>query len=134
MNKQLLGLALSALLCTGAHATQWVEVGSRADGVAQFLDLDSIERNLGLVELDRVIDYPAQQQTAGGKRFASQLIRTEFDCGSRAMRQVRVEWHAERKGSGTLVDESRVPEDWAIDQFDAFTAPLWQIACESSAR
>lgn len=132
MKRQLLGLALSALLCNGAHAEQWVEVGSRADGVAQYLDLDSIERNLGLVELDRMIDYPVQQQTAGGKGFASQRIRTEFECGNRAMRQVRVQWLAGRKGAGALVDESSVPDDWAIDQFDAFTGPLWQIACESA--
>lgn len=134
MKRQLPGLALAALMCTGAHAEQWVEVGSRADGVAQYLDLDSIERNLGLVEMDRVIDYPAQQQTTGGRRFASQRIHTEFDCSSRAMRQARVEWHADRKGTGTLVEENRVPDDWTIDQFDDFTAPLWQVACETAAK
>ena len=134
MNRYFFVAVSATLLWSAAHAENWVAVGSRADGTSQYLDLDSIERNLGLVEMDRVIDYASPQRTGDGKRFASQRFRTEIDCGGRAMRQAAIEWRSGAKGSGTLVTENRVPEDWAIDQFDDFTAPLWQIACESGTK
>jgi hypothetical protein len=124
-------LALTSLLSFGAHAANWVEISSNADGgVKQYLDIDRIERNLGLVELWRVFDYqPPYQRQIDRKSYASQLVRTEIDCPSRAMRQVSLAWHAGPMGKGEVLQEVNEPNVWEIDSFDEFTRPLWKIAC-----
>lgn len=129
--KHLTMLALTSLLSFGAHAANWVEISSNADGgVKQYLDIDRIERNLGLVELWRVFDYqPPYQRQIDRKPYASQLVRTEIDCPSRAMRQVSLAWHAGPMGKGEVLQEVNEPNVWEIDSFDEFTRPLWKIAC-----
>lgn len=129
--KHLTMLALAGLLSCGAQAANWVEISSNADGgVKQYLDIDRIERNLGLVELWRVFDYKAPyQRQVDRKPYASQLVHTEFDCPSRAMRQVYLAWHAGPMGEGEVLQEVKEADVWAIDSFDEFTRPLWKIAC-----
>ncbi len=129
--KHLTVLALASLLTCGAQAANWVEISSSADGgVRQYLDIDRIERNLGLVELWRVFDYqPARQRKVDSKAYASQLVHTEFDCPSRAMRQTYAAWHAEPMGQGNILEEVKDPDVWQIDSFDESTGPLWKIAC-----
>jgi hypothetical protein len=129
--KHLTMLALTSLLSFGAHAANWVEISSNADGgVKQYLDIDRIERNLGLVELWRVFDYQSPyQRQVDGKPYASQLVHTEIDCPSRAMRQVSFAWYAGPMGKGEALQEVNEPNTWEIDSFDEFTRPLWKIAC-----
>lgn len=129
--KHLTALALASLFACSAQAANWVEISSSADGgVKQYLDIDRIERNLGLVEVWRVFDYqPAHQRTLENKPYASQVVHTEFDCPSRAMRQVSLVWHAGPMGKGEVLQEATVADAWEIDSFDEFTRPLWKIAC-----
>ncbi len=129
--KQLTVLALAGLLSCAAQAANWVEISSSADGgVKQYLDVDRIERNLGLVEMWRVFDYqPPYQRQVDRRPYASQRVHTEFDCPSRAMRQVAFSWHAGPMGTGDLLQEVKESEAWEIDSFDEFTLPLWKIAC-----
>lgn len=129
--KHLTALALASLFACGAQAANWVEISSSADGgVKQYLDIDRIERNLGLVELWRVLDYqPAYQRQLGSKPLASEVVHTEFDCPSRAMRHVSHVWHAGPMGKGEILQEVSAADAWEIDSFDEFTHPLWKIAC-----
>jgi hypothetical protein len=129
--KHLTLLALTSLLSCGVQAANWVEISSNTDGgVKQYLDIDRIERNLGLVELWRVFDYQSPyQRQVDGKPYASQLVHTEIDCPSRAMRQVSFAWYAGPMGKGEALQEVNEPNTWEIDSFDEFTRPLWKIAC-----
>lgn len=129
--KQITMLVCASLIASATHATNWVEISSSADGgIRQYLDLDSIERNLGLVELRRVVDYaPAQRRNADAGTYASEVVHMEFDCPSRAMRQVALSWHAAQMGEGALVKELKEPSLWEIDSFDELTLPIWKIAC-----
>jgi len=113
------------------HAENWVEITSSPDGgVKQYLDIDSIERNLGSVVLWRVFDYqPPYMRRVNGNPYRSQRVQTEFDCDSRAMRQKYVAWHGEPMGKGPVFNEDSAIE-WEIDAFDEFTLPLWKMACE----
>ncbi len=124
-------LALAGLFTCTAQAANWVEISSSADGgVKQYLDIDRIERNLGHVELWRVVDYqPAHQRKVESKPYASQVVHTEFDCPSRAMRQVSHAWHAGPMGNGEVLQQESSGSTWEIDSFDEFTRPLWKIAC-----
>lgn len=119
------------LLTTLAHADNWVIITqSTKTGVTQYVDVDSIERNLGLVEMWRIFEHkPPSLRKANGKPLTSQKIRTEFDCPSRAMRQVSYTWYAGSMASGDIVNQMTVPDVWLIDQFDEFTLPLWKMAC-----
>lgn len=121
-------IALAALSGT-ALAENWVEISTSADKkIKQYLDIDSIDRNLGSVEVHRLLDYP-QAREINGKRYASQRSHLEFDCAARSMRQIQLDWYAAPMGKGeTLAGES--DSDWQIDSFDEFTLPLWKIACE----
>ncbi len=129
-------LALAALLGPTAQAAHWVEISSTPDGsVRQYLDLDSMERNLGLVELDRMFNYqPPRGREADGKPYASEVVHTEFDCPSHATRQVSMARHAEAMGKGDLVQQNSEPSLWDIDNFDEFTQPVWKIACRDFQR
>ncbi len=129
--KHFITLALASLITSSAHSANWVEISSHADGgVRQYLDLDTMERNLGSVELSRVIDYqPAHRREIDRKAYASELVRTEFDCPSRAVRRVAVTAHAGPMAQGAVVHENKESSLWEIDSFDEFTAPLWKIAC-----
>lgn len=129
--KHLTMLALGGLLSCSVQAANWVEITSNADGgIKQYLDIDRIERNLGLVELWRVFDYQIPyQRKVDNRSYASQLMHTEFDCPSRAMRQTYVAWHAESMGKGNVLEEVNEPNVWQIDSFDESTRPLWTIAC-----
>ncbi len=129
--KQFITLAIAVLVASAAHSANWVEISSHADGgIRQYLDPDSMERHLGSVELLRVIDYqPGHQRKAGNQPYASQLVRTEFDCPSRAVRQISVAAHAGQMAMGALVQEVKEPSLWEIDSFDEFIVPLWTIAC-----
>ncbi len=129
--KHLLMLIFLAALGHAAQAENWVEITSSPDGgVKQFLDIDSIERNSGSVEMWRVFDYKAPYlRQVNRKPYSSQRVHTEFDCPGRAMRQVYFAWHAEPMGKGELLYQSEYPEIWEIDSFDEFTKPLWKIAC-----
>ncbi len=123
---------LAACALSGpALAENWIEIAASADGkVRQYLDIDSIERNLGSVEMWRVLDYaqkPAPE--ISGKAYASQRIHLEFDCAARSMRQSYVGWHAAPSGKGALLREG-ADSEWQIDAFDELTLPLWKIACE----
>ncbi len=123
-------LMMSMVLTASAQAESWIEISAGADGkFRQYLDVDSIERNLGNVELWEVIDYANEVPKVNGKSAASQRIQLEFDCPARAMRQRYVGWHAAGMGKGQLLKEEADAE-WQIDSFDALTLPLWQIACE----
>ena len=119
------------LLTTFAHADNWVIITqSTKTGVTQYVDVDSIERNLGLVEMWRIFEHkPPSLRQANGKPLTSQKIRTEFDCPSRAMRQVSYTWYAGSMASGDIVNQMTVPDVWLIDKFDEFTLPLWKMAC-----
>lgn len=129
--RHLTALALASLLTCGAQAANWVEISSNADGgVKQYLDIDRIERNLGHVELWRVFDYqPPYQRKVERKPAASQVVHTEFDCPSRAMRQVSHAWHAGPMGQGEILQEEDIADAWEIDSFDEFTHPIWKIVC-----
>ena len=123
--------ALLAITTLTVHAENWVEITSSPDGgVKQYLDIDSIERNLGSVVLWRVFDYqPPYMRRVNGNAYRSQRVQTEFDCNSRAMRQKYVAWHGEPMGKGPVFNEDSAIE-WEIDAFDEFTLPLWKMACE----
>lgn len=123
--------ALLAITTLTVHAENWVEITSSPDGgVKQYLDIDSIERNLGSVVLWRVFDYqPPYMRRVNGNPYRSQRVQTEFDCDSRAMRQKYVAWHGEPMGKGPVFNEDSAIE-WEIDAFDEFTLPLWKMACE----
>ncbi len=114
-----------------AQAENWVEITSSPDGgVKQYLDIDSIERNLGSVVMWRVFEYQSPyMRRVNQKAYKSQRIQTEFDCQSRAMRQVYFAWHGGSLGKGELHHEGSSAE-WEIDSFDEFTEPLWKMACE----
>lgn len=129
--KHLTALALASLFACGAQAANWVEISASADGgVKQYLDIDRIERNLGLVDVWRVLDYqPSHQHKVESKSYASQVVHTEFDCPSRAMRQVSHAWHAGPMGNGEVVQEVATADTWEIDSFDELTRPIWKIAC-----
>ena len=119
------------LLTTIAHAENWVVITqSTKTGVTQYVDVDSIERNLGLIELWRIFEHkPPALSKVNGKPLTSQKIRTEFDCPSRAMRQVSYTWYAGAMATGEIVNQVTIPDVWLIDQFDEFTLPLWKMAC-----
>jgi hypothetical protein len=119
------------VLTTLAHADNWVIITqSTKTGVTQYVDVDSIERNLGLVEMWRIFEHkPPSLRKANGKPLTSQKIRTEFDCPSRAMRQVSYTWYAGAMATGDIVNQMTIPDVWLIDQFDEFTLPLWKMAC-----
>ncbi|MCE2871330.1 MAG: hypothetical protein LW714_07970 [Oxalobacteraceae bacterium] len=119
------------LLSTMAHAENWVIITqSSKTGITQYVDIDSIERNLGLVELWRIVEYKAPSlREVNKKPYTSQKIRTEFDCPSRAMHQVSYTWYAGSMASGEVLKEMTLADDWLIDQFDEFTLPLWKMAC-----
>ena len=119
------------LLTTFAHADNWVIITqSTKTGVTQYVDVDSIERNLGLVEMWRIFEHKAPSlRKMNGKPLTSQKIRTEFDCPSRAMREVSYAWYAGPMATGERVKEMTIPDSWLIDQFDEFTLPLWKMAC-----
>ena len=119
------------LLTTIAHAENWVVITqSTKTGVTQYVDIDSIERNLGLVELWRIFEHkPPALRKVNGKPLTSQKIRTEFDCPSRAMRHVSYTWYAGAMATGEIVNQVTIPDVWLIDQFDEFTLPLWKMAC-----
>ncbi len=129
--KHLTVLALASLFAGAAQAANWVEISSSADGsVRQYLDIDRIERHLGLVELWRVVDYqPQARPKVADKPVASELIRTEFDCPARAMRHVHVAMHAAPMGKGEVLQETALADPWEIDRFDEAVLPLWKIAC-----
>lgn len=114
-----------------AQAENWVEITSSADGgIKQYLDADSIDRNLGSVVMSRVFEYQSPyMRRVNQKSYRSQRIQTEFDCQSRAMRQVHFSWHEESMGKGPAHHEGSSTE-WLIDSFDEFTEPLWKMACE----
>ena len=125
-------LLIACALSGPALAENWVEISASADGkVRQYLDIDSIERNLGSVEMWRVLDFtqkPAPE--IRGKAYASQRIHLEFDCAARSMRQSYVGWHAAPGGKGSVLSEG-ADSEWQIDAFDELTLPLWTIACEN---
>ncbi len=126
-------LLLTMLLAVTARAESWIEISASADGkFRQYLDVDSIERNLGNVELWQVLDYAKQAPQVNGKSAASVRIQLEFDCPARSMRQRYVGWHAAAMGKGELLKED-IDAEWQIDSFDTLTLPLWQIACEGLA-
>ena len=135
MKRITLWLFLGCMSCS-AQAENWVEISSNHDGgVKQFLDIDSIERSIGLVELWRVFDYKAPYlRVVNGKPYTSQLVRTRFDCEARAMQQAFYAWHSEAKGKGETLAENKDLQSWEIDSFDEFTLPLWKIACGERER
>lgn len=119
------------LLSTMACAENWVIINQSAKtGITQYVDIDSIERNLGLVEMWRIFEHKAPSlREVNKKPYTSQKIRTEFDCPSHAMHQVSYTWHTGALASGEVLKEVTLPGDWLIDQFDEFTLPLWKMAC-----
>lgn len=119
------------LLSTTTHAANWVIINqSTKTGITHYVDVDSIERNLGLVEMWRIFEHKAPSLgKLNGKPLTSQKIRTEFDCPSHAMHQVSYTWHAGPLATGEVLKEMTLPGDWLIDQFDEFTLPLWKMAC-----
>ncbi len=128
---RVLVLLRSAALSSTALADNWVEISASSDKtVRQYVDVDSIERNLGSVEMHRLLDYPAKQaREVNGKHFRSQRSHLEFDCAARSMRRHEVVWHAAAMGKGESL-KVEVDTDWQIDSFDDFTLPLWKVACE----
>jgi hypothetical protein len=123
--------AVIGLTTLSAQAENWVEITSSPDGgIKQYLDIDSIDRNLGSVVMWRVFDYQSPyMRQVNQKAYKSQRIQTEFDCQSRAMRQVYFAWHEESLGKGKIHEDGSSAE-WEIDSFDEFTEPLWKMACE----
>ncbi len=119
------------MLSTSALAENWVEISTSTDKtIKQYLDVDSIDRNLGSVEMHRLLDYPPNQARAiDGKAYSSQRSHLEFDCAARSMRQMTVTWFTQPIGKGESL-KAEVDTDWRIDSFDEFTLPLWRIACE----
>ena len=124
-------VAVTGMTTPFAQAENWVEITSSPDGgVKQYLDIDSIERNLGSVVMWRVFEYQAPyMRQVNQKTYKSQRIQTEFDCSSRAMRQVYFAWHGGSLGKGERHYEGSSAE-WEIDSFNEFTEPLWKMACE----
>lgn len=131
MLKNFLCLIVLSLFSWSAHAENWVEITSSPDGgVKQYLDIDSIERNLGSVVMWRVFEYQSPyMRRVNRKEYKSQKIQTEFDCQSKAMRQVYFAWHQASMGGGEILHQGSSIE-WEIDSLNEFTEPLWKIACE----
>ena len=133
MNKFLYAVtaALITITTAPAHAENWVEITSTANGdIKQYLDVDSIVRHLGTVTLTRVFEYkPSDINRVNGVPYRSKRIQTEFDCESRAMQQKYFSWHSATMGKGVLIEDGSTVE-WEVDSFDEFTLPLWKMACE----
>jgi len=123
--------AITSLTMLSVKAENWVEITSSPDGgIKQYVDADSIERNLGLASMWRVFEYQSPyMRLVDGKAYKSQRIQTEIDCDTRAMRQVYFAWHEEAFGKGKIHHQGSSAE-WEVDTFNEFTEPLWKMACE----
>ena len=116
-----------------AHAEELVQIWQSPDkGVTHYLELESIQRNNELVVMSRIVNYlPPYLRRVNRRPYSSQRIITEFDCKKMQLRQLSAHWHEGEMGSGAVLNKENQPDIWEAATHDAFTTPLWKIACET---
>lgn len=114
------------------HADELVQIWQSPDkGVTHYLELGSIQRNSELVVMSRIVNYlPPYLRHVNRRPYSSQRIITEFDCKKMQLRQLSAHWHEGEMGSGAILNQENQPDIWEAATPDAFTTPLWKIACE----
>jgi hypothetical protein len=115
-----------------AHAEELVQIWQSPDkGVTQFLEPWSIQRHGDIVTMTRLFNYlPPYLRRVNRRPYTSQRVITEFDCKKMQLRQLSAHWHEGELGSGAILNQENQPDIWEAASHDAFTGPLWKIACE----
>jgi hypothetical protein len=115
-----------------AHAEELVQIWQSPDkGVTQYLEPWSIQRHGEFVTMSRIFNYlPPYLRRVNRRTYTSQRVITEFDCKTMQLRQLSAHWHEAELGSGAILNQENQPDIWEAATQDAFTGPLWKIACE----
>jgi hypothetical protein len=116
-----------------AHAEELLQIWQSPDkGVTQYLEPSTIQRHGDSVTMSRIFNYlPPYLRRVNRRTYTSQRVITEFDCKKMQLRQLSAHWHEGELGSGAILNQENQPDMWEAATQDAFTGPLWKIACES---
>lgn len=115
-----------------ARADELVQIWQSPDkGVTQYLEASTIQRHGESVTMSRIFNYlPPYLRRVNRRTYSSQRVITEFDCKKMQLRQLSAHWHEGELGSGAILNQENQPDMWEAATPDAFTGPLWKIACE----
>ena len=122
-------LLLLLAFASGSAAAEWVWVGDTSDA-GIYADPAGMRRSDNVVTLGALYDLKrAVLSKTNGNRYASQILRSEYDCKEEKWRMLSYSWHSASMGAGKMVEELTDSFKWEPVPPGSGVAALWQFAC-----
>lgn len=116
------------LLAASPAWAGWKSLAQEGAATA-YADADSIARSGNIAAMSWLTDFNDFQRMVEVGYF-SRLVRAEYDCKERKVRNLSVSLHAQHMGEGKVIYANDSPEDWQAIEPGSLQEQLWKTACK----
>lgn len=121
-------ITLVLLLAASPAWAGWKSLAQEGAATA-YADADSIARSGNIAAMSWLTDFNDFQRMVEVGYF-SRLVRAEYDCKERKVRNLSVSLHAQHMGEGKVIYANDSPEDWQAIEPGSLQEQLWKTACK----
>lgn len=104
----------------------WVRIATDDQGMTAYVDLDTIQRKGGLVEMWALVDI----ETAKGNSFLSRKEHVVYDCSAERHRLLAGSWYSEHMGKGNVDAIDSHESKWNPVEPESIPHIFWKVACD----
>jgi len=117
------------MLGTGPVYAELVLVsGDKQGKMAAYVDLSTIRRKAGVVEMWELWDFKDRQASASGS-FLSSKTQRDYDCAGKRRRRLAGSWFSGHMEKGKLLYSDSYKSEWVPVEPDSMPQTLWKFAC-----
>jgi hypothetical protein len=117
------------MLGSGPVYAELVRVSGDNQGkMAAYVDLSTIRRKAGVVEMWELWDFKDRQASASGS-FLSSKTQRGYDCAGKRRRRLAGSWFSGHMEKGKLLYSDSHKSEWVPVEPDSMHQTLWKFAC-----
>lgn len=120
---------VAALGLTPAFAADWAALGLFDQGTF-YIDRDHITREGEIRKVWTMLDYRQPRQKSSGPTYRSTRSLMEFQCKTHQFKALSLSYHAGTRGSGDVISNEGVIQEWQPIPPDTVLAKLAWTVCE----
>jgi hypothetical protein len=121
--------AVAALGLAPAFAADWAALGLFDQGTF-YIDRDHVTREGEIRKVWTMLDYRQPRQKSSGPTYRSTRSLMEIQCKSHQFKALSLSYHSGTRGSGDVISNEGVIQEWQPIPPDTVLAKLAWTVCE----
>jgi hypothetical protein len=121
--------AVTAVSLAPAFAADWAALGLFDQGTF-YIDRDHITREGEIRKVWTMLDYRQPRQKSSGPTYRSTRSLMEIQCKSHQFKALSLSYHSGTRGSGDVISNEGVIQEWQPIPPDTVLAKLAWTVCE----